>query len=232
MRDPLLPGWLPKAVLALLALVLLAALLWFQLVKPQIKAAAQNQVTKDIKPIRKELGQIRQQISATTTVATPPPVTTSPTPPTTSPHTGKPTTTTTTTTATATRPTTTTTIRRTTSTTRPKRRRPPAVIVPVNASLVARGNNTTATFVVPKGKTLTVTDFLLQNSAGNSGNLVVERNGVVLMSWAMADFRDLDYHWITPIYFGSRSTFQLVVRGCRGTCTPALYYAGNLTTPG
>ena len=231
-RDPILPGWLPKALLALLALVLLAALLWFKLVKPQIKAAAQNQVAKDIKPIKKELGQIRQQISATTTVATPPPVTTTTTAPAPT-TTTKPTRPTTTTSAPKRKPTTTTTRRRsTTTTTRPARKRRPTIVVPVNASLVTTGNNTTATYIVPRGKTLTVTDFLLQNSAGNSGNLVLERNGTVLMSWALADFRDLDYHWITPIYFASRNRFQLIVSGCRGTCTPALYYAGNLTTPG
>ena len=48
------------------------------------------------------------------------------------------------------------------------------------------------------------------------------------MSWSMANFRDLDYHWITPTVFVARSQMQLVVNGCAGTCTPGIYYAGRL----
>ena len=50
------------------------------------------------------------------------------------------------------------------------------------------------------------------------------------MSWSMANFRDLDYHWITPTVFGPSSQMQLVVSGCSGTCTPGIYYAGRLVS--
>ena len=43
------------------------------------------------------------------------------------------------------------------------------------------------------------------------------------MSWSLANFRDLDYHWITPTMFGSNSQMQLVVADCSGTCTPDDY---------
>jgi hypothetical protein len=46
----------------------------------------------------------------------------------------------------------------------------------------------------------------------------------------MANFRDLDYHWITPIYFNAHSQLQLTVKDCAGVCTPSLYFAGNLTS--
>jgi hypothetical protein len=48
------------------------------------------------------------------------------------------------------------------------------------------------------------------------------------MEWALANFRDLDYHWIAPTLFGSGSTMQMVVSGCPNACTPGIYYAGNL----
>ena len=46
----------------------------------------------------------------------------------------------------------------------------------------------------------------------------------------MANFRDLDYHWITPTVFGPGSQMQLIVSGCSGPCTPGIYYAGHLVS--
>lgn len=224
LREPLLPGWLPKAIAALLALILLLGLVWFKFLKPQITAAAQNSVAKAIKPIEKQIGTIQQRL---------PPAGSSVT---TTPALGGGTTTTTiapsTTTSTVAKTTkskphaTTTTVPH-----RPKPKpKPPVVVTPINYSLTSRGNNTTAVFTVPSRHTLEVTDILLENSAGVSGNIYLERSGQVLMSWAMANFRDLDYHWITPIYFNSRSQLQLVVHDCTGTCTPSLYFAGTVTS--
>ena len=211
-RDAVLPMWLPKAVGLLVVLVLLAGLFWFKLVKPQIAAAAQNQVTQAVKPIKRAI----QHLESTSTTAALPATTTT-TPSTGIPH---PTTTTTTTTA---------------STHRRAKRSKPAkrtvvVASPVNYSLLTKGNNTTATYTVPRGDILSVTDFLLENSAGASGNIALIRNGNVLMSWSLANFRDLDYHWITPIYFDSDAKLELSVTGCQGICRPALYYAGTLTS--
>jgi hypothetical protein len=221
LRDPILPAWLAKAVILALLLILLLALAWFKLVKPQITAAAQNSVTKAIKPLTKEVGQLKNRVAQL------PPSPPSP---------GGPTTTTTapavtTTTTSKSHPTTTTTTKPhpTTTTTRPKPR-PVVVVVPVNASLAVAGNNTTAVYNIPRHHTLEVTDILLENSAGVSGNIYLARSGDVLMSWSLANFRDLDYHWITPIYFDAGSQLQLSVRDCAGTCTPSLYFAGNLTS--
>jgi hypothetical protein len=228
LRDPILPGWLAKVALLVLLLLLLLALAWFKLVKPQITAAAQNSVTKAIKPIKQEIGTIKKQLppngapvtaappaggGGTTTTAAPPPTTTTTKPPLTT--TTKP------------PPTTTTRPRPTTTTTRP---RPPAVVTPVNYSLSLNRNNTTAVYGVPRRHTLEVTDILLENSNGASGNLYLERSGQVLMSWSLANFRDLDYHWITPVYFGGRTQLQLTVKDCSRVCTPSLYFAGNLVT--
>jgi hypothetical protein len=200
-RDALLPGWLGKAVAGLLALFALLALLWFTLVKPQITAAAQNQVKKDIMPVAIQLRTLNHTIGviAAKTHTPPPPPTPTPTnhP---HPHTGNG---------------------------APGSKR--AILsTPINASLTAAGNNTTTTYHVPAGKTLDVTDILLENSAGASGSVYLKQNGTVLMSWALADFRDLDYHWITPVFFPAKSRLQLTVRNCTGTCAPSLYFAGSI----
>jgi hypothetical protein len=211
---------------------LLLALAWFKLVKPQITAAAQNSVTKAIKPIKQEIGKMQKQLPAngapvttaapsggggTTTTTAPPPTTTTTKPPPTTTTRPRP------------RPTTTTRPRPTTTTTRPKPR-PTVVVTPINYSISLHRNNSTAVYGVPRRHTLEVTDILLENSNGASGSIYLERSGQVLMSWSLANFRDLDYHWITPVYFGGRSQLQLTVKGCSSVCTPSLYFAGNLVT--
>jgi hypothetical protein len=94
--------------------------------------------------------------------------------------------------------------------------------------LQATGNGTRLVYTVPKGDSLQVTDLLVENSAGNTGTMSVARSGAVVMQWAMANFRDLDYHWITPVLFSSGSQMQLIVSGCNSPCSPGIYYAGNL----
>ena len=36
------------------------------------------------------------------------------------------------------------------------------------------------------------------------------------------------YHWITPVYFRPDSKLQLTVKDCTGACAPSLYFAGNM----
>src|SRR5204862_7255513 len=98
----------------------------------------------------------------------------------------------------------------------------------INRAQQASGNGTFVVFNVPKGRSLEITDLLVENSAGNAGNLTLARNGTPVMQWAMANFRDLDYHWITPTVFGPGTRVQMIVSGCAGPCTPAMYYAGHL----
>ena len=100
--------------------------------------------------------------------------------------------------------------------------------VTVNRSGVASGNGNQVLFTVPSGHTLQITDMLVQNAAGDNGTLSLARGGSVLMQWSMADFRDLDYHWVSPVLFTSGSTVVMSVSGCTNACHPALYYAGML----
>jgi hypothetical protein len=205
LRDALLPVWIGRALAGLLALAAIAALLWFTLVKPQINAAAQNEVKKQITPVSMALNSVASTVAS---------LSTSPTSPSGSGSGGQSSTTspsggTSTPSGTGTSPS-------------------GSGGSPVNASLTASGNNTAASFAVPKGKTLEVTDILLENSAGASGNVYLQDSGKVLMSWALANFRDLDYHWITPVYFRPNSKLELVVKDCPSACTPSLYFAGSM----
>ncbi len=95
-----------------------------------------------------------------------------------------------------------------------------------NGSLIASGNGT-VTYTVPNGKTLEITDLVVQNAAGDTGTVSLNRGGTVLIQWSMADFRDLDYHWITPITMTSGEQLNLVTSGCTDACTPGVYFAGT-----
>jgi len=184
-QDALIPRWLPLLLLLLLLLIILLVILWFLLVKPQINAATQNEVKKQL------------AAAGITPGSTQPP------------------------------PTTTTTSggSHSTGTTAPTPTTVPAANF--NNSLIANGNGTT-TYTVPSGKTLNITDLLVQNTAGDTGTVSLNRNATTLLSWSMANFRDLDYHWITPITFSSGQQVNLVVAGCTNTCKPGIYFAGSL----
>jgi hypothetical protein len=100
----------------------------------------------------------------------------------------------------------------------------------INRAQQALGNGTFLVFKVPTGKSLEITDLLVENSAGSVGNLALARNGTPVMEWAMANFRDLDYHWITPTVFGPGTQVEMIVSGCSGPCNPGIYYAGRLVS--
>ncbi|HEV2086792.1 MAG TPA: hypothetical protein VGR21_00640 [Cryptosporangiaceae bacterium] len=56
-----------------------------------------------------------------------------------------------------------------------------------------------STFTVPAKQTLTITDVVLQNPQGDTGRLDLLANGKVLLTLALANFRDIDYHFVSPI---------------------------------
>ncbi len=184
-QQPILPRWL----LALIGILGLLVLLWFLLLKPQIRSVANDEVSNAFKA------------AGITTTTTPTPSSST-----------------------------------TTSTTAPNLASgPPAPELTsgptVNGRLVATGNGTQS-YKVPQGHTLAITDLLVENSSGDNGDLVLSRDTTPLMVFAMADFRDLDYHWITPTFFGPGTTLKMTVTGCAGSgpCNPAIYYAGYLSS--
>ena len=82
-------------------------------------------------------------------------------------------------------------------------------------------------FVVPEGQTLLVTDLILENPAGNAGTLRISRGDTPLLEVRLDNFRDLDYHFVSPIVFGPGDA--LVLRAsCPRRCSPAVYYVGSI----
>lgn len=100
--------------------------------------------------------------------------------------------------------------------------------ITINRSATANGNGSQVLYTVPSGFNLEITDVLVQNAAGDNGTIALAKGGSTLMQWSMADFRDLDYHWISPTIFGPGSTVVMQVSGCTNACHPGIYYAGSL----
>jgi hypothetical protein len=88
---------------------------------------------------------------------------------------------------------------------------------------------------IPKGKEFAVMDVLFQNPNGDAGSLELRRDGEVLLRNALPNFRDLDFHFLSPLVFHEGQRVILRVE-CTSPdpCTPAAYLGGQLkdVTPG
>ncbi|PKT67933.1 hypothetical protein CW362_37765 [Streptomyces populi] len=64
----------------------------------------------------------------------------------------------------------------------------------------AGGDPTAGTvFRVPKDQVLDLTDLVVQNPQGDSGTVVIAAEDRTLLRLALQNFRDQDYHFVTPI---------------------------------
>ncbi|MPZ85052.1 MAG: hypothetical protein GEV28_33560 [Actinophytocola sp.] len=93
--------------------------------------------------------------------------------------------------------------------------------------------------VIPADKTLVITDIIMQNPQGDAGRLRILRGNDVLLEVGLANFRDLDYHFLEPWTFGPGAPLKIQV-SCQapgapapadGDCTPAVSFSGRLSGP-
>jgi hypothetical protein len=84
---------------------------------------------------------------------------------------------------------------------------------------------------VPKNKAFELTDVILENPNGDLGSVFLKRGKGVLFDLNLADFRDLDYHFVSPITV-PKGTPLIFSADCANTtkrqCTPAVYLGGYL----
>ncbi len=92
---------------------------------------------------------------------------------------------------------------------------------------------------VPNDKTLVVTDIILQNPRGDIGTLVIKRGDAVLLEMGLANFRDMDYHFLEPWTFAPDAPLTVEV-SCQvpgapepadGQCRPSVSFSGRLSGP-
>jgi hypothetical protein len=92
---------------------------------------------------------------------------------------------------------------------------------------------------IPADKTLVVTDIILQNPRGDAGTLLIKRGDDVLYETGLANFRDLDFHFLEPLVFSPDKPLTIDV-SCQlpggtapatGTCRPSVSFSGRLSGP-
>jgi hypothetical protein len=90
---------------------------------------------------------------------------------------------------------------------------------------------------VPAGKQLLLTDIVFENSAGDTGTFRVLRGNDTLFEVGLNNFRDLDYHFVSPIVVDPAANQNLTIAvACQATanngpCTASAYFAGVSHTP-
>lgn len=212
-QEPVLPRWLFRLLMALVALALILVLLWFTVLKPSIKSqarnAAQSEIAASVTPALQQGALVDANGNPTGNVAV-------------NPDTGA--------------------AGKATATTKPGGEGGDgsggaggaggkAVFSKRLTAKVASGQTGSATFPVPDGQTLSMTDIVFQNPFADSGLLRVKKNGDTLMELNLDFFRDLDYHFVTGTPFGSGDKLVLEV-DCRNTdreCNPSVYITGETT---
>lgn len=88
----------------------------------------------------------------------------------------------------------------------------------------------------PADKALLISDIVLQNPRGDTGTVRVVREAAdgargVLLEVGLANFRDLDRHYVEPLQFrkGERVVVQVSCQNPedRGDCTPSVSFSGR-----
>jgi type II secretory pathway pseudopilin PulG len=90
-----------------------------------------------------------------------------------------------------------------------------------------------AAFKVPDKNTLSITDLVIENPNDESGTLHLQRDGKDLLVLKLDNFRDLDYHFVTPITVASGQQLQTVCQPASGStpCGAGVYYDGFMKAP-
>ncbi len=209
-QQPVLPGWLGKALMACLALLLIAALLWFALLQPAIKSSAQQALADAGYTPHPSGAVITPAPSAAATSTMTPGPTLGPTPgPTPSPTPGP-----------------------TLGPSPSSSPLSPFAGTPIDGRLTAN-TGTASTAPVPAGSVFYVTDLIFENPDGLFGPAQLVRGGLVITSLRLENYRDLDFHFVTPIVVraGGRLTFSAscttgLATSAPSPCTPSVYYSG------
>jgi hypothetical protein len=211
LQEAILPPWFMRAILALLALLIALILLWFLVLRPTIESAASEAVAAPIAALRDDANAALAAAGLPTmptgaddggAAASPSPAS-SPTPEV-SLEPGV--------------------------TPAPPTPSPSPVgpFIPGLGNLVDGSLDRTSTSISPTG-TLFITDLVFSNPNGREGAIVLLRDGQTLLQLRLENFRDLDFHFVTPIVVATGQSLDLSL-ACTGsgTCDPAVYYSGYL----
>ncbi|MFE4372647.1 hypothetical protein ACFRMN_31320 [Streptomyces sp. NPDC056835] len=103
---------------------------------------------------------------------------------------------------------------------------------------VGGGSASGSAYRVPAGSTFELTDIVVQNPQGDAGTLVVSSQSDPVLRLALENFRDSDYHFVTPILVPAGGEITMTV-DCRqvgrpvqaprpSRCAESLFLGGTL----
>ncbi|MCU1693402.1 MAG: hypothetical protein JWM64_2493 [Frankiales bacterium] len=220
-QDAVLPKWWLRALLAVLGLLVLLAVLWFALLKPAISSAAEDAVAEPLAATQADAAAAKEagaeqaaEAGAAAAGAQKAATEANAAADKASVLVGVP-------------------------------RAAPTVVEPVSQRLQVAtplGRAGTARYAVAPGASLALSDLVLQNPQGDFGRVTLMLGKRTLLSLALENFRDLDYHFVAPIRATDKELLVLAVQ-CRTvgrppaqvpaptSCDTALYFGGELTRP-
>lgn len=223
LQERTLPPWLPKALLALLGLLLLLAAAWFFLLKPTIESTAQaaveepvaeaNQRAEEAAAQAQQAGEQAGQAANAAQAAQGSAATAGESAEKVATLAGDPAVT--------------------------------NLVVPVADRLQAStpaGQQSSRSFIVPTDGTMQLTDFVLSNPQGDFGRVEVTFGDRTLFDLALENFRSVDFHFQAPIVGGEGAELRMVVRcdevgvppaqdPAPTSCDTAVFYGGRLLQP-
>ena len=181
-QEGLIPPWLIPALIGLAALVLVLALLWIFLLKPNIQSAATAAVAPQASAANAAAKQAQQAVADQQAA---------------------------------------------------------------NSNKTSGGGGAWAGRLTGGGNvtvsadgTLSVTDLVFENPKGYSGDLTLSRwnsdkkQEQVLLTLKLDNFRDLDFHFITPLTFQKNDRMDLTcIQADNTACDAAVYYSGTYKNP-
>lgn len=197
LQNPVVPRGTARLLALLLVLALVGAGLWFGLLQPVVKSAAKEAVSEPIAQLEEQQSKLDNQINGPSGLAQNPPGGASPTMP--MPSAALPPASPSSTPSASPIPP--------AAPASPAASPAPTGAIPVGATSfnhIARnfgnaGVTSSASYTTPAGKVLVLTDFYLQNPQGDAGKLELLVDGTPFFTWSLANFRDLDYHAVSPI---------------------------------
>jgi hypothetical protein len=218
LQEALLPKWVPRALIGLVVAGWACVVLWALLLKPTVKTTAREAANDALVEPLREASKQMAAIAAKVGLPPPPPLVPG----------GKG--------GGAT----------TTTTTVPAAVAAAAAAAPVAAPAASNAatdlgtpydgrlevtpDAQTVSYTVPDGRVFSLTDIFLQNPEGDSGRLRVQRGKTTILSLRLENFRDLDYHFVSPLVFSGGQTLTLAVDCANGAAATATTTAASSTT--
>ena len=208
-QNQLLPKWLLPVLAALLALVLVAVALWFAVVKPTINSAAKQAAADAVAPVSSVANAAQQQASSAQQDASQAKQAAG---------------------GGGTKPG----GNGSTNGTDDGTGQITDLRIVADAPVTSDPNSFKSfqqTTPTPAGKTLVITDLLLQNPYGDTGIMRLQRDNEVLAEFGLGNFREFDYHVGQTWRFAPGQHLVVTVNcasATSGTCRSSASFSGRI----